>query len=86
MPTRAERVQFQKKRPPVLRRTGGGKRKPGLLAGDDNPQQQVYEYSGDTTWNQGDQESQPKPERTDTEKLCQASTDTGNDTVAPRSA
>ena len=78
-----EQPVCKKKGPLSSGEQGASKRRPGLRAGDDDPQQQVNEYSGDTTWDQGDQESQPKPERTDAEKLCQATTDTGNNAVAP---
>jgi hypothetical protein len=55
-----------------------------LLIWDNDPHDQVEQESWNSTWKQGNQESQPEPERTDTKEVRQTATHTGKDAVPAR--
>src|SRR4030065_566850 len=58
----------------------------GSFIGDNDPQDQVKQESWHAAGDQCDQECQPEPKSTDTEKTCQPTTNTGKDAVISRPA
>ena len=57
-----------------------------LLTGDDDPQDEIDQYTRHTPRNERNEQRQAEPERTDAEELGKPAADTGDDAVAPGSA
>ena len=57
-----------------------------LSPGNDNPANQVQQYSWDAAWEQREQESQPEPSGADTEEFTQATAHTGDQSIMFRAS
>jgi hypothetical protein len=59
---------------------------PLLLAGDDDPTQQISQNTRNAARDQGDQKRKPEPKSADAKEFCQAASDTGDHPISPRTA
>jgi len=55
-----------------------------LLARDDQPKDEVDQYAGNATGDQGEQESKSEPDRVDIKELTQPTAYSHDDAIAPR--
>jgi len=54
-----------------------------LLAGNDDPQQQIEQYARDAAGDEGNDHRKPEPERADPKEFTESTTDACQDAMAP---